>query len=625
MAGKFNRFGRWVEDDELTPLDHAANTAPFSPDKPVADALAAPSAGAGGAAAPATKTNPAQPDGQCPPPVVEIIGTDDYDELYGTAQADRILALGGDDRVEGCDGDDFVFGGNGNDTLSGGNGADTLRGGDGDDFVYGDAGDDLMIGDLGDDFMYAGAGNDHLMEYAGNNFMVGHDGNDWIAVYDLGFYVNATVFGGAGDDLIYTEAGGLYSGDTGNDTFYLRGRDITVYTGEGADTVTVAPSPGGSTWNPGTYFPVNPATQVTIFDFSFEDQFRLDWLAVPADAVAAGYPIYNPGEYIGPVQTIADGGTYLTWGYGNVRVFFHGALQGLTWDAATDTFRVAPPEVIGSEGRDLMEGTAYNDTIYGRGGDDVIQGIEGNDTLNGEDGRDEILGGTGADRINGGRQDDTLEGGTGSDFLWGDAEWDSGAFLESDAGADHMTGGAGDDTLYGDFGNYVYSTRFYWVQTRQGAADYIDGGDGNDTIYGQGGDDEIHGGAGDDSITAGHGDDIVYGDAGNDTIRIGIGNDQVWGGTGNDSFWLHSNQNQFSNSRTVIHDFSAGDQIADREDGPYPSFPPASDNYIQTLMSDGLHMVRTEQNNGVTYTHEVVLLNVTQLLTFDTASSSYHF
>ncbi|MCA0405539.1 MAG: hypothetical protein LCH39_05250 [Proteobacteria bacterium] len=623
MAGKFNRLGRWVEDDELTPLDHAASAVPASVDKPAADALAAPASGAADAAAPVNKSGAAQPDGQCPPPVVEIIGTNESEELFGGAGADRILALDGDDQVDACDGDDFVYGGNGNDILNGGNGADTLRGGDGFDQIFGDAGDDLIIGDLGDDIIYGGDGNDHLMDYDGFNDLYGGAGNDWIAVYNLSSRVQANVFGGEGDDLIYTEVTGLYSGDTGNDTFYLRGRYVSVYTGDGADRVIIGPYPGGDSWTDNG-IPVVPATFVTVHDFSQEDSFRLDWSAIPANPETVGYPIRAPGANIGPIETITSDGTYLTWTYGNARVFFEGVLNGFWWDAATDTFYANPDEVIGSDGNDVLNGTVHNDRLYGRAGNDIIRGLEGDDKLNGEDGDDSLYGGAGADRLNGGRQNDTIDGGDGADFLWGDS---NGYYYGSndDVGSDTIFGGAGDDNIWGDLGKYVGYTRYYWVEPSYGAADYIDGGDGDDLIAGQGGDDEIHGGAGDDFIGAGYGDDIVYGDAGNDSIKIGIGNDQVWGGTGNDSFWLHSNQNQFSNTRTVIHDFGAGDQIADREDGPYPSYPPATDNYVQTLMSDGLHMVRTAQNNGVTYTHEVVLLNVTQLLTFDTTSSSYHF
>jgi predicted extracellular nuclease len=86
------------------------------------------------------------------------------------------------------------------------------------------------------------------------------------------------------------------------------------------------------------------------------------------------------------------------------------------------------PTMRGTDGSDVLTGTAKPDVIMGLGGadvirggndDDVICGGAGDDNLRGENGADTLLGGFGDDVLSGGNGDDSLTGGPGADVLNG--------------------------------------------------------------------------------------------------------------------------------------------------------------------------------------------------------------
>jgi hypothetical protein len=60
----------------------------------------------------------------------------------------------------------------------------------------------------------------------------------------------------------------------------------------------------------------------------------------------------------------------------------------------------------------------------GTNGNDLILGTAGNDNINGKQGDDCIVGGDGDDRIKGGQDNDVLLGGAGDDDLDGDQNYD---------------------------------------------------------------------------------------------------------------------------------------------------------------------------------------------------------
>lgn len=90
-----------------------------------------------------------------------------------------------------------------------------------------------------------------------------------------------------------------------------------------------------------------------------------------------------------------------------------------------------PVDIVGTPRRDILTGTATNDSILALGGNDVITadagddkvcGGNGNDRLSGDAGADTLLGERGNDRLEGGTEIDACVGGPGRDRLTADCE-----------------------------------------------------------------------------------------------------------------------------------------------------------------------------------------------------------
>ena len=141
-----------------------------------------------------------------------------------------------------------------------------------------------------------------------------------------------------------------------------------------------------------------------------------------------------------------------------------------------------------------VQGTFFDDIIFGDAATNLLIGSTGNDELSGRAGDDTLSGQGGDDILDGGAGGDTLQGGTGFDTAsyqsalsgvtadlimtvsnTGDAAGDSYNAVRGLQGSDF------DDVLKGQFG-----------QNR------LEGGAGNDVLQGRGGADTYNGGAGDD-------------------------------------------------------------------------------------------------------------------------------
>lgn len=138
--------------------------------------------------------------------------------------------------------------------------------------------------------------------------------------------------------------------------------------------------------------------------------------------------------------------------------------------------------------------------------EDILMGTNGRDNLNGRAGRDFLDGNGGNDRLNGGAKRDVVDGGAGNDRMNGGS------------GGDSLIAGAGRDTVSGGTGN-----------------DHLDGGAGRDTLRGGAGNDMMDGGAGRDSMRGGNGNDALLDGAGNDDLRGGQGNDTLLNSYGRDA------------------------------------------------------------------------------------------
>ncbi len=93
------------------------------------------------------------------------------------------------------------------------------------------------------------------------------------------------------------------------------------------------------------------------------------------------------------------------------------------------------PTVVGTTGRDVLQGSAFADVFSTLGGNDKVRGLGGDDIICGGKGRDRLVGGKDRDKLVGGKGKDRLIGGAGRDRLVGGP------------GKDRCLGGPGQDRL----------------------------------------------------------------------------------------------------------------------------------------------------------------------------------
>ena len=186
--------------------------------------------------------------GRTTPSQGAIYGGDGDDQLTSGAGAWLVQGNQGADRINADDRySNTIYGGQGNDTIafntpdgtprlaqfaqgnkgedliSGGNGPDTLLGGQGNDTIAGYGGADILNGNLGNDFV------------EGTGLLNGEDGNDTLIAAGS----STSVFGGDGDDRIFTSDAAYVDAGVGRDTIENAGRggNSTVLGGEGDDTI----------------------------------------------------------------------------------------------------------------------------------------------------------------------------------------------------------------------------------------------------------------------------------------------------------------------------------------------------------------------------------------------------
>ncbi|MGB3503790.1 MAG: cadherin-like domain-containing protein [Xanthobacteraceae bacterium] len=235
--------------------------------------------------------------------------------------------------------------------------------------------------------------------------------------------------------------------------------------------------------------------------------------------------IINPRASSGTIERTADGFVYTPVEEWTGRVVLaYEISDGKTSVAQVARFDVAPRSpIIGTEGDDVLAGTACPDTIDARGGDDDIVAGSGGDLVYGRSGDDVIDGGDGDDMIDAGSGNDIIFGGAGDDVIYGRAGND---IIFGGAGNDRIDAGDGDDVIDAGEGNDTVVA---------GAGhDVVLGGDGNDSLLGGDGRDVLDGGVGDDALDGGTGHDIVDGGVGDDKIAGGTGDDVLIDGTGAD-------------------------------------------------------------------------------------------
>ena len=447
--------------------------------------------------------------------------------LLGSNANDILTGYATADVIEGLSGIDSIYGRAGNDSLNGG---------DGNDYLYGEDGNDTLIGELG---------NDGLNGLNGNDVLIGGEGVD-------------TLSGGNDDDIL--------DGGTGNDS--LTG-------GNGSDTYLFARGSGQDTINN--------------YDLTVG---KTDTLLFTADILPTDVLVSRTGDnlilsLLGSTDKVTVTSYFNTDATGPYKVEQVKFADGTIWDVSDIKVKAQ----LGTEGNDLLygsatadtlDGLAGNDTLWGRNGNDVLIGGDGTDYLYGEDGDDWLDGGLGTDNLNGLNGNDTLIGGDGIDTLSGGNDND---ILDGGLGNDSLTGGAGSDTYLFAAGFGLDSLSNY--DTTVGKLDVIHFAAGilpGDVKVGRSGDSLVLTlvGTGDkltvsnyfltdainnytveeirftdgtvwnvetikakaligsdvaDAITGYATDDVLSGLAGNDTLQGRTGNDNLNGGADNDNLY----------------------------------------------------------------------------------------
>lgn len=187
-----------------------------------------------------------------------------------------------------------------------------------------------------------------------------------------------------------------------------------------------------------------------------------------------------------------------------------------------------PATIIGTDGRDIINGTGGDDVIVALGGNDDVNGGAGNDTICLGSGNDDGIGAGGNDYIDGEDGDDLITTGVGDDVAMGGDGTDR---IRVQRGNDFADGGAGNDRIEGDGGDDILLGGDDNDTIIGGSGDDdIQGGDGSDNLIGQGGVDTMSGGEGDDRAAGGAGNDMIAGDGGDDVLRGEGGDDLLDGG-----------------------------------------------------------------------------------------------
>lgn len=259
-----------------------------------------------------------------------------------------------------------------------------------DDVTDGTASADTLVGQQNRDILRGFAGNDTLSGLDGNDQLEGGDGND-------------VLNGGNGDDSLLGQLGNdTLNGDAGNDSLDGADGDDILNGGVGNDTLL------GGTGNDGT--------RATGADA---------WRGFTAAGLIGGdgNDILNGGNG----DDYLDGGLgadQLIGGIGFDGVDYGASTAGVTVNLATNT--TAGTSATGGSaqgdyfsGIELVQGSAFADTLTGSALADVLSGGGGNDVIKGGAGDDVLLGGAGDDDLDAEAGDDYLDGGMGNDILKG--------------------------------------------------------------------------------------------------------------------------------------------------------------------------------------------------------------
>jgi Ca2+-binding RTX toxin-like protein len=459
-------------------------------------------------------------------------------------------------------------------TITGIENISWVEGSNYDDYL--DAGTGLESGyaDLGQ--VHGMGGNDTLIAGYYTSLLDGGDGNDIVDGRNSAYLSEAD--GGAGDDTIYANGGGLSVGNggdgndiiyagwqahggAGNDTIYLTysGYGHTV-TGDGGDDVIIGQSIYGGydniQGNDG-----NDTIRGGGSDDVIDGGAGMDSLSggIGTDTLTGGADndifLFQEGDGKDTITDFTSGDTIQINGYTSAQSITQNGTDVVVTFSSGDQITLQSTTVTTVQaGLQFLPPT--DDTLVGGTGDDLLRGFGGHDTISGGDGNDILAGGAGPDTIDGGAGDDTIYSGDIS-VPW-NAPYYNIAYnpptLDTGNEADTITGGDGSDRIFAGFGDNVDGgADGYWGDklfiSFQGAPSgiHFDGhldtqSIGGGTITGIEDFSWVQGSNYDDYIDVGRTTDngysdftVVQGMGGNDTLIAGFQTGSIDGGDGNDT------------------------------------------------------------------------------------------
>lgn len=363
----------------------------------------------------------------------------------------------------------------------------------------GTMGDNTLLGNESDNYLIGGDGADTLCGFvpgglapgAQHDVLEGGNGADVLVSYGFGMagaVVEATLFGGGGNDTYILGGAASYSGlDSG-----------------GTDAVVLLSG--------GSVEALGGVENIYLRGANAEK----DVLA--SQVLSALVSLVTPGASLAPY----DGAALDAYGNDAANRIYGNALNNrLEGGAGNDTLigGAGKDTLVGGEGIDSLVGGTGDDAYFMQVEDSVVEGVgAGFDvihsvTITSLAGYSNIeglryLGSTPVllSRGSGNTSADLFAGGSGNDTLLGYSGKDT---LTGGAGNDLISGGGENDDLSGDAGN-----------------DDLQGDDGADVLHGGAGVDTLAGGAGVDWLKGGDGDDILY--AGT-AEAAGLPGDLLWG------------------------------------------------------------------------------------------------
>ena len=457
-----------------------------------------------------------------------------------------------------------LHGGAGNDTLVGGGTGGILDGGSGNDMLLSGAVDEVFVIDSTGDVIVepewvAGgrSAGENRVDTTLSSYTLAH----WIKNLS---YVGTTAFSGTGNAM-----DNLITGRTGNDKLTGGGGNDSLLGGAGNDTLS-----GGD-----GYDVLDAGTGVDVVDGGLT---AVGWYKNDVLIVHGNFADYVRTKVSAEDVRLVNASTGENITFRNIShiQFADGklTLAEVVQNMASEFADV----LVGTDGRDTLDGQAGADLMSGGLGDDtyvvdnradvVDEQVDGGaDTvlvawpkavkgdlyflpenvenasiispagvslsLAGNRANNLLIGNAGANTLLGNEGDDTLDGGAGADLLagyTGDDVYivaDSGDIVDEDEydGTDTVRTTLTTYLLGANVENLDYSGKAAFTGVGNALDNAILGGDGGNKLDGAAGNDTLVGGAGADSLQGGLGNDIFLGSAGKDTIDGGLGGDELRG------------------------------------------------------------------------------------------------